>query len=559
MLVQRASPPQVSPLTLALLLLGLTFAVILVVQAALLARYGFEPLWLVEFFPGIAALYVIAGLVAWWRRPANRIGPLLLLGGLAVAVGGLANIEAPLPIALGTVFATAILGIVIHLLHAFPSGRVPDRFGRATVVAAYVVTLVVSAPQYLFHPEIETIVRIAPNEQVFEAARLVGRWSYVGVTVLTIVTLLRRLRAAPARQRPGLAVVYASGIIAALGPMLAVTLFKAMGLDPLQIVTVQLAFLALVPPILGIAMLTGEFRRVGGVESLVGIADTEASSPEVLERALASALGDPTVRLTLDDGHAEPGPTRGRVEVRRGDHVAASIDYDAIHLPDPSAVSSAAALVGVILERDQLAEALRLHQAELLRSRERVVAASDVERRRIARDLHDGLQGKLILLAMHARGLDPSGGLVREIDATIDDLRALIGGVMPPVLLERGLHTALSELADRAPMPVDLDLSPEAATSLAPAVETTVYFVAAEALTNALKHAEPTRLGISLGRTDDVIRLEVRDDGRGGARLGSGSGLIGLQDRVAALGGELLVDSPAGAGTRVIAGVPCGS
>ncbi len=96
---------------------------------------------------------------------------------------------------------------------------------------------------------------------------------------------------------------------------------------------------------------------------------------------------------------------------------------------------------------------------------------------------------------------------------------------MPPVLLSSAAsHTALSELADRAPVPVDLDSQPEAATSLAPAVETTVYFVAAEALTNALKHAERPRLGISLGRTDDVIRLEVRDDGRGGARLGTGSG-----------------------------------
>jgi signal transduction histidine kinase len=543
-------------------LLGITAGLSLVVQAALLVRYGFDPLWVVELFPAIAALYFAVGLIAWWRRPDNRIGPLLIVGGLAMAVAGLANIAAPLPIALGTAFATLILAVVVHLLHAFPSGRVPDRLGRATVVAGYVLTLVIYAPQYLFFPgppDQTTILQIQPDEAIWNASRFAGRWGLVLIASVTAAVMLRRVLAAPSRQRPGLAIVYLIGILAALGPMLAVTLLKVLGFDPLQIVTTQLTFLALVPPVVGIAMLSGEFGRVGGVEPLVAAAGEEASTPEALERALASALGDRSVRLSLEPRPASLAPDRGTIEVRRGDRVAATIEYDAIQFPDGRAVSSAASLVGVILERDQLAAELREHEAELLRSRERVVEASDAERRRVARDLHDGLQAKLVLLALHAQRASDDPTLVQEVHAAIDDLRALIAGVMPPVLLERGLPTAISELSARSPVPVDLDLRLDGA-QLAPAVETTAYFVVAEAMTNALKHADPTRLTIALARTNGAVRLAVGDDGRGGANSdGLGQGLTNLQDRIAALGGSLRVDSPSGAGTTVIAELPCAS
>lgn len=564
MLVQRARSTNASPLTLALALLGVTAAIGLITEAALLVRYGFEPLWIVELFPAIAALYFGVGLIAWWRRPANRIGPLLIVGGLAMAVGGLANIKAPLTVALGTAFATLILAVVIHLLHAFPSGRVPDRLGRANVIAAYVLTLIVYAPQYLFAPgpdEAVSILRIRPDEGIWEAARFIGRWSFVAITAITAAVMLRRVLAAPARQRPGLSLVYLSGTLAALGPMLAVTVFHLLDLTPLQIVTTQLAFLALVPPIFGISMLTGEFARVGGVEPLVAAAGRDASTHEALEQALTAALGDPSARLLLG---ADPVPVatrpagRGAVEVRGGDRVVATIEYDAIHFPEPESVRSIASLVGIILERDALAADLRAHEQELLRSRERVVAAGDVERRRVARDLHDGLQGKLVLLAMHARAHPEGAALGREIEAAIDELRSLIAGVMPPVLLERGLATAITELTDRSPVPIattiDLGDAP-----LPPVVETTAYFVVAEALTNALKHADPSHIDISLLRHGDALQLEVRDDGRGGATLGDGFGLASVGDRVAALGGQVEIQSPAGGGTRVLAEVPCGS
>lgn len=535
----------------------------LALEAALLTTNGGEPTWIVVLFPAIAGLYLIIGIIAWWRRPVNPFGVLLICGGASMAIGGLANVNEPSFVAVGTVFAVLILGIVVHLLHAFPSGRVQDRVGRLTVAAGYLVTLLVYAPQYLFRPgeSMQNVVRITASQEAYDLARVVGKLSISLVMLVTALVLARRVREAPPRQRPGLAFVYVSGILAVLAlPFAANVLPALLGFDALEVAVTQLTLLALVPPIFGVAMLTGEFGRVRGVETLVEAASAPSASRADLEHALASALGDPSVRLVL--GHDAPppaSPTRGTVEVRRDGGVAATIEYDAIHLPDPQSVRPAAALIGVILEREQLAAALRLHQAELERSRERVVAASDVERRRIARDLHDGLQAKLVLLAIHARGVDASGELGREIDAMIDDLRALIGGVMPPVLLERGLATAISELADRAPVPVTLDLQLGDEPTLAPAVETTTYFVAAEALANALKHAAPTRLTISLRRTDGRVRLEVQDDGRGGARIGRGAGLDSLQDRVAALGGEMQVLSADGAGTRVIAEVPCGS
>jgi len=139
----------------------------------------------------------------------------------------------------------------------------------------------------------------------------------------------------------------------------------------------------------------------------------------------------------------------------------------------------------------------------------------------------------------------------------IDELRRLVHGMMPAALLERGLVAATEDLVDRVPIPTDLDVD-AAADRLPPAVESTAYFVVAESLANAVKHARASALAVRLGRVDGLLRIEVRDDGVGGARIG-GRGLRGMADRVDALGGQLSVDSPLDQGTRIVADVPCGS
>jgi signal transduction histidine kinase len=202
---------------------------------------------------------------------------------------------------------------------------------------------------------------------------------------------------------------------------------------------------------------------------------------------------------------------------------------------------------------------------ELDASRARVVAAADAARQRVERDLHDGAQQRLVALALNLRllqsSLEPGSEAARELEAarseleaTLDELRALARGIHPSVLTDRGLAEALSGLIGRSPLPVDLVVAD--CDRLAEPVQTTAYFVVAEALTNALRHARCERVRVSVGVENDQAIVEVADDGVGGIDTTRGSGLQGLEDRVTALGGRLEVSSPAGEGTTIRAVIP---
>lgn len=210
--------------------------------------------------------------------------------------------------------------------------------------------------------------------------------------------------------------------------------------------------------------------------------------------------------------------------------------------------------------------------AEITASRARIVAAADQSRRRIERDLHDGAQQRLVSLAMRLRaaqaGLPPDSGelwaqlesLINEATARLDGLRELARGIHPVVLAEGGLCAALEALARRSAVPAELDCRVEG--QLPEEVETAAYYVFAEALTNSAKHAESSMVQVQVqvdtveGDDHDVLQVEVRDDGRGGAAMARGTGLLGLKDRVEALGGRIFVNSPPEAGTTVRADLP---
>jgi signal transduction histidine kinase len=197
------------------------------------------------------------------------------------------------------------------------------------------------------------------------------------------------------------------------------------------------------------------------------------------------------------------------------------------------------------------------------------VAAEATHRRRIERDLHDGAQARLVGLAVdlgRARerleaGADTAEAteLVRaaheEAKIALSEVRDLARGIHPAILADRGLDPALSSLAARVPVPVDLSVQLREPVPVE--VEAAAYFVVSEALANAARYAGATRIAVDVGREGDAVVIEVRDDGRGGAIATSGSGLAGLRERVAALGGVLVVDSPAGGPTTVKAVIPC--
>ena len=210
------------------------------------------------------------------------------------------------------------------------------------------------------------------------------------------------------------------------------------------------------------------------------------------------------------------------------------------------------------------AQALANAQAreELAASRARIVAAGDAERRRLERNLHDGAQQRLVSLALMlrlaARRHPHDGDLSRageELSQALQELRELARGIHPAVLTERGLEPAVRALADRAPLPVDLEVSIGAERLPGP-VEAAAYYVVSEALTNVAKYAEAALVRVAIERLDGMAQITVADDGIGGAHPDRGSGLRGLADRVEALNGRLTIDSPLGAGTTLRATLP---
>jgi PAS domain S-box-containing protein len=202
---------------------------------------------------------------------------------------------------------------------------------------------------------------------------------------------------------------------------------------------------------------------------------------------------------------------------------------------------------------------------ELAASRRRIVAASDEARRQIERDLHDGTQQRLVTLQLRlaaVREAAPTGeALIEELSriqselaAALDELREMSRGIHPSILSQGGLGPALRALARRSTIPVKLDVTTE--RRLAEPIEAAAYFVASEALANATKHAQASKIEVSLAPDDGRLLLSIRDDGVGGADSGRGSGLVGLHDRVEALGGTISIESPLGAGTLLVVALP---
>ena len=224
-------------------------------------------------------------------------------------------------------------------------------------------------------------------------------------------------------------------------------------------------------------------------------------------------------------------------------------------------------VASMTLENVRLDAELRAKVEELRASRARIVEAGDEARRRLERDLHDGAQQRLVALALNLRLLggrlegDPDASrelasAQRELEDALQELRDLARGIHPAVLSDRGLSPALAELARRLPVPVELEAPPEG--RLPEQVEAAAYFVVAEALTNVAKHARATHATVRVTHADGRLDVEVGDDGVGGAESSSGSGLGGLADRVAALDGELEIETAPGEGTRIRAAIPCG-
>jgi signal transduction histidine kinase len=307
----------------------------------------------------------------------------------------------------------------------------------------------------------------------------------------------------------------------------------------------------------------------------------ELPSLSTLEAALRRALGDAALQVGLwDSGSgayvgadgsevAAPEATSPLIatQLERGGRPLAVMVHDRSLLDEPGLVEATAAATRLAVENERLQADLRAQLEEVRASRERIVEAQDEERRRIERDLHDGAQQRLLRLAMalevaesrlgneHDPALRTSLEVAgEELQAALRELRELAQGIHPAVLTQRGLGAALFSLAETATVPVVVEAVPDTAVPVA--VATAAFFIVSESLVNVAKHADASRVTVCARVVDGVLRLEVMDDGRGGADVVGGSGLRGLADRVEALGGAFSVDSSADRGTVIAATIP---
>ncbi|WP_313896577.1 histidine kinase [Streptomyces sp. GC420] len=537
-----------------------------------------------------------AGLVAWWRRPANRTGPLMLAEGLTWFLGNLQGTSVPLLFAVGAWWEALNMAVLAHLLLAFPDGRLGTRFARSVVTAGYGLTAVggllraaVYDPAASGGSTYLTCADCGPNAllvvhdpALFDAVDLGYRWLGALITLACVVALVRRWRVScPARRRvllPAWAAVAVA--VAFIGWEAAYALAPefpgrpgagtVLLLSDLSQVSVPIAFAA------GLLRMRLHRAAVGGLVVEVGAHPT----PHLLQSAIARVMGDPSLRLGLGAGAPGtyvdpdgrplplPAPDSGRTATAvesRGKPVAVLV-HDTALREDPGLVTAVAATVRLCLENTRLGAEIARRTEEARARHSRLLETAERERRRLERDLHDGAQARLVfaLMALRrldaglSRGADPVlRGTVAEADRllrqALSDLRDIAHGIHPAVLEREGLGPAVTSLAEQSAIPVVVAVEPR---RLPPLIESTAYFTVCEALSNASKHAGARAVSVMARVTGGRLVVEVTDDGSGGADR-AGSGLRGLTDRVAAVGGTLHVESAAGSGTRIRAELPC--
>ncbi len=544
--------------------------------------------------PGPALTLVVgasllgSGLASWRTRPENRLGPVMVFIGFAWFAGQLSEASSPVLYTVGAALQYVFIAAFIYLLVSFPSGVLRGRLDRALVAVAIAIAVGLQIAAMLYGNKTGVRCSGCPDNvlQVFDnntrARRLLDLQRLLGggLIAVTIGVLVWRWLGASAAQRRAVAPVLVAGCATLVA--LAWTITNDLLGDPLGSLPANAFFymFAAVPVAVLIVFLQRQLAR-GMVAGLV-VELGEPSAAAGLREALARALGDPSLELAYwfaaearyvgRDGRTvelpEAGSGRLSTFVERNGQPIAVLLHDPVLEDNAQLVRSVCAAAGLALENERLQAELRARLVELQASRARLVEATDAERRRIERNLHDGTQQRLVSIAM-SLGLvesklpahaDRAKPIVREtrdaLALALAELRELSHGIHPPLLAERGLPAALDELCRRAALPTRLDITLD--ERLPDQVESASYFFASEALTNAAKHSHGTEVRVAACRDRQTLTVEVSDDGIGGATPGGGSGLRGLADRVEALGGRLTISSPPGRGTSLRAEIPCG-
>jgi signal transduction histidine kinase len=530
-----------------------------------------------------------AGLIGLWLRPGSRVGALMMAVGFATFAPVVFSVVGAPGFTLSIATEGLALAVAAHLFIAFPEGRVEPNAHQLVVAAAYVTAVVLPSVEWLFRDPAdlgcercpENLLMVGSSSAAADAVIVVVDFAAIAIAVAIAVILARRWRSATAPARRVLAPVLwtsvAATLVFAVGSLVEAVHGAA---DPSRAVWwASVTGLTAIPAAFLSGLMRMRMHRSVVADLVVELG--RAPSPARTREILARALGDPTLEIAfwVPDAHGyvdaggqpvaidEGGAQRATSVLRQDGEVLAALSYDRSLQEDPKLIEAVSSAARLSLENVRLQAELRAQLREVRASRARIVAADDTARRRFERDLHDGAQHRIVSLLLNMqlgrRGCDvgSAGPLLdaveRELGETLVELRALASGLIPPALAEYGLESAVCELVARLPLRVDVAELP--AGRLPEPIEVATFFVIAEALTNAAKHARATSATVRVCAVNGSLRVEVGDDGVGGASEDGGSGLRGLADRVAALDGRLTVTSRPGAGTRVRAEVPCGS
>jgi signal transduction histidine kinase len=541
-----------------------TFGTVLAVAAEGLSFQGGETPSAGLLHLAIGLTYLYGGLAIWGHEPTNRTGALMTAVGLTWFIPPFAHAGIPVISEVGLALEDTTTVLLLALVLAYPSGRLTSRVDR---VAVAILAVGATGLNILFST---SLFNIDPGPT--------GLYGGLALATMATVVIVRRWLIAPARARRELLPVLVAGLV--FLAILIINLVRRIGDVPDDVTAVLIAARDLAPAAIPVALLIGFYRQ-----------------SERRLRAVVDAIPDRIIRFDRDGAYL---PDAGEVvdattvvpvgvrlheamfDVARDRALRAAADaldtgrlqaFDfVLDVPrgrrelearvSPSGPDEVTAIVRDFTD-------VRAVEAEVRRSRARIVEATDEERRRLERDLHDGAQQRLVSVSLALRrvrsalGAGPSeegeaiaatDQAASELKVAIQELRELARGIHPAILTEAGLGPAISALAERSAVPATVRATPD--RRLPPAVEATAYFVVSEALANVAKHAKATSVSIAATTSATTLRVEVGDDGVGGADGAGGTGIRGLQDRVAAIGGTLRMESPAGQGTLAIAEIP---
>ena len=503
--------------------------------------------WLPDLLTGWTL--VGCGLIGWSRRPESRSGALMAATGLTWFAANFTTTGFGALDWLGAHLLYLYRGPLVHLVLTYPRGRSVGRLERAAVAGGYGAALVLP----VWRSDIATIALAG----VLVAAATGGYFGALG-----------------RERREHLYALQATAFVAAVlvGADVLRLVFPTTGANEATLLGYQAALCALAVGLLA-TLILAPWERPPVTDLVVELGEARSGT---LRDALSRALGDPTLEVGywLPDrgmyvdaaGRALDLPAHGSdrrvTRVQRDGQELAALVHDPAVLDDPALLEAVTAAARLGAANARLQAQVRARVEELQVSRRRLIEASDDERRRLEQRLREGTVRRLdslaeLLAAARGRAGPETATSIDRAESqllhTLADLRELAAGLHPRELAANGLAEALRSLAEQSPVRVELEVSSE---RLPREVEAAAFFVCSEALANVVKYASASHAVVTATASRGGLRVEVVDDGVGGADAAGGTGLRGLADRVEALGGTLDLESPPGRGTRLTAELP---